>query len=118
MGRSGSLGFVWCLDPANSAELMARLRRHGRGGEFEVAWAGEGWRSLVGERHERLLAAFPEHELLAIKQKHGVLSYQAFPRRWVEGERPWSADEAADDYVREIGRQMSASSGASSDPFA
>jgi hypothetical protein len=89
-------GFVWCLDPANSAELMARLRRHGRGGDFEVAWVGEGWRSLVEECHERLVAAFPEYELLAIKQKYGVLSYQAFPGRWVEGQRRWSADEAVE----------------------
>lgn len=61
-----------------------------------MAWVGEGWRSLVAELHERLVAAFPEYELLAIQQKHGVLLYQALPRRWVEGERPWSADEAAE----------------------
>jgi hypothetical protein len=42
------------------------------------------------------MAAFPEYELLAIKQKHGVLAYQAFPRRWVEGQRTWSADETAE----------------------
>lgn len=88
--------FVWCLDPVNSAELMAQLRPHGRGGEFEVAWVGEGWRTLVAECHERLRAAFPEYELLAIKQKYGVLSYQAFPRRRrVDGEPSWSAGEAA-----------------------
>jgi hypothetical protein len=72
------------------------LRRHGRGGDFEVAWVGEGWRSLVEECHARLSGAFPDYELLAIKQKHGVLSYQAFPRPWVDGERSWSADEAAE----------------------
>jgi hypothetical protein len=86
---------VWCLDPANSAEVVARLRRHSRAGDFEVAWVGEGWRSLVEECHERLVAVFPEYELLAIKQKYGVLSYQAFPRPWVDGERCWSADEGA-----------------------
>jgi hypothetical protein len=87
---------VWCLDPANSPELIANLRRHGRGGESEVAWVGEGWRSLVAECHERLVAAFRDYELLAIKQKHGLLSFQAFPRCWVDGERSWSADEAAE----------------------
>lgn len=87
--------FVWCLDPVNSRELIARLRRHGRGDEFEVAWVGGGWRTLVAECHDRLVAAFPDYELLGIKQKYGVLSYQAFPRRWVDGERSWSTDEAA-----------------------
>jgi hypothetical protein len=68
-----------------------------------VAWVGEGWRLLVAECHERLVAAYPEYELLAIKQKHGALSYQAFPSRGVEGERPWSADEAAElDAITEV----------------
>jgi hypothetical protein len=75
---------------------MARLRRRGPRGDFEVAWVGEGWRSLVAECHERLSTAFPDYELLAIKQKYGVLSYQAFPCRRVEGEQPWPADEATE----------------------
>lgn len=87
---------MWCLDSANSDDLINRLRPHGRDGEFEVAWVGEGWRSLVAECHERLSAAFPEYELLAIKQKYGVLAYQAFPRKWVQGERQWSDEEAAE----------------------
>lgn len=87
---------MWCLDQVNSPELIARLRRHGRGGDFEVAWVGEGWRILVAECHERLVAAFPGYELHAVKQKYGALSYQAFARRWVEGERSWSVDEAAE----------------------
>jgi hypothetical protein len=87
---------VWCLDPINSGELIDRLRPHRRDGDFEVAWVGEGWRRLVAECHERLSAKFPDYELLAIKQKYGVLSYQAFPCRWVEGERQWSAGEAAE----------------------
>jgi hypothetical protein len=87
---------MWCLDPVNSAELINRLRPHGRDGDFEVAWVGEGWRTLVEACHDRLLTAFPEYELLAIKQKYGELSYQAFPRRRVEGRTQWSREEAAE----------------------
>ena len=87
---------VWCLDPANSGELIKRLRPHGRDGGFYVAWVGEGWRSLVEACHERLQAAFPEYELVTIKQKYGELVYQAFPRRWVEGQTQWSPEEATE----------------------
>jgi hypothetical protein len=84
---------VWCLDPVNSAELIAQLRPHVRRYEFDVAWVGEGWRSLVEECHQRLVAVFPDYELLNIKQKWGVLAYQAFPRAWVEGETAWTQEE-------------------------
>ncbi len=87
---------MWCLDPVNSPELFKRLRLHGRGGDFEIAWVGEGWRALVETCHERLLAGFPQYELLDIKQSHGELSYQAFPRRWVRGHTQWSLEEAAE----------------------
>jgi hypothetical protein len=89
-------GRVWALDPANSRDLIDRLRPHGRDRNFEVAWVGEGWRPLVEECHERLQDAFPDYELLAIKQKFGVLEYQAFPRRWAEGQRQWTTQEHAD----------------------
>ncbi len=83
-----SLVFVWVLDPANSPELIARLRRHAPG--MEVAWAGEGWRSLVAECHEALERRFPDYQLLNIKQKDGALAFQAFPRpgkgTWTQGE--------------------------------
>jgi len=85
---------VWCLDPVNSSELINRLRPHGRNGDFDVAWVGEGWRPLVEACHNRLVTVFPQYELLAIKQKYGELSYQAFPRRWVQGQAQWTADEA------------------------
>jgi hypothetical protein len=75
-------------------ELINRLRPHGRDREFEVAWVGEGWRSLAAQCHDRLSARFPNYELLAIKQKHGMLAYQAFPRRWVKGEDQWTPEEA------------------------
>jgi hypothetical protein len=54
---------VWALNPANSRDLIDRLRPHGRDRNAEV---GEGWRPLVMECHERLAAAFPDYELLAI----------------------------------------------------
>jgi hypothetical protein len=77
----------------NSGPLIDRLRVHARDGEFEVAWVGEGWRPLVEGCHERLVGLFPEYELLNIKQKYGVLAYQAFPRPWSEGEQRWSSAE-------------------------
>jgi hypothetical protein len=89
-------GRVWVLDPANSRDLIGRLRPHGRDCDFEIASVGEGWRPLVGECHKRLEAAFPDYELLDIKQKWGVLVYQAFPRRWVEGSKQWTMQEYAD----------------------
>jgi hypothetical protein len=61
--------------------LISRLRPRGRDRQFEVAWVGEGWRGLVADCHDHLEAAFPEYELLAIKQKCGRFEYQAFPRR-------------------------------------
>jgi hypothetical protein len=84
---------VWCLDPANSASLIAQLRPHGRTRDFEVAWVGEGWRSIVESCHAELVEAFPEYELLNIKQKWGVLAYQAFPRRWSAETRTWTEGE-------------------------
>jgi hypothetical protein len=87
---------VWALDPANSRDLIDQLRPHSRDRNFEVAWVGEGWRPLVEECHERLKAAFPDYELLDIKQKWGVLVYQAFPRRWAEASKRWTTQEYAD----------------------
>lgn len=84
---------MWCLDPVNSPDLINRLRPHGRNRDFEVAWVGEGWRSLVDECHTRIVAVFEDYELVNIKQKYGDLIYQAYPRRVVDGERPWSAQE-------------------------
>lgn len=71
---------MWVLDPTNSGELIDRLRPHALSPDFEVVWCGEGWKVLVGECHDELLAAFPEYCFGAIKQKWGGLSYQARPR--------------------------------------
>lgn len=91
---------MWALDPVNSSELIEQLRPHGRDGNFEVAWVGEGWRTLVEECHQRLVAAFPDYELLDVKQKWGLLEYQAFPQRWVKGEMRWTDEES--DLLEEI----------------
>jgi hypothetical protein len=76
---------MWCLDAVNSPDLIAQLRPHGRDRDFEVAWVGEGWRPLVEACHLQIMTRFPSYELIAIKQKWGVLSYQAVPRRRNEG---------------------------------
>ena len=75
---------MWCLDPGNSAELMASLRPHWREPVANVAWVGEGWRDLVWNCHRRVEERFPNYELLAIKQKWGILAFQAFPAPWRE----------------------------------
>ncbi|MBU2665313.1 hypothetical protein KOI35_17550 [Actinoplanes bogorensis] len=85
---------MWCLDPVNSPELIDRLRPHGRHGDFDVAWVGEGWRALVEACHERLVAVFGEYELLDIRQEDGELSFQAFPRRRVQDQPQWSPEES------------------------
>ncbi len=48
--------------------------------DFEVVWCGEGWRSLVNECHDELVARFPDYRFYGIKQKWGVLAFQARPR--------------------------------------
>jgi hypothetical protein len=95
LGQARKNARMWVLDPANSPDLVAALKERSRGKDYEVVWVGEGWRGLVDECHKALVADFPEYELLAVKQKFGVLAYQAFPRPWVEGERGWTQDEAA-----------------------
>jgi hypothetical protein len=55
-------GRVWELDPANSRDLIDRLRPHARRFTLRTAQVGEGWRPLVEECHERLQAAFPDCE--------------------------------------------------------
>jgi hypothetical protein len=70
---------VWALNSANSRDLIDRLRPHGRDRSFVVAEVGEGWRPLVVECHERLAAAFPDYELLAIKQKMGRTGLSGIP---------------------------------------
>lgn len=87
---------MWKLDQANSGDLIARLRPHAHRFTLEAAHVGEGWRPLVEECHERLQAAFPDYELLAVKQKYGALEYQAFPRPWAQDHKQWTAQENAD----------------------
>ena len=71
---------MWVLDPSNSRDLLDLLRPHSSSGELEVVWCGEGWRSLVRECHDELVAAFPDYRFTGIKQKWGVLMFSARPR--------------------------------------
>ncbi|HYW23120.1 MAG TPA: hypothetical protein VE953_03095 [Terriglobales bacterium] len=88
----GKLDGVWFLDASNSPELINRLRPHARRFTFETASVGEGWRTLVGACHERLVAKFPEYELFAVKQKYGYLAFQAFAGPRVDG-KSWTTQE-------------------------
>jgi hypothetical protein len=93
---------VWTLDSSNSPELINAIRAHGRiPASGEVLQVGEGWRTLVTECHERLQQAFPEYELVAVKQKYGLLEFQAFPRSKCQ----YSSDEYA--ALREITKEIS-----------
>lgn len=87
---------MWCLDPANSPELLTALRPHGRGHDFEHAAVGEGWRELVQECHRAVEARFPAYELLNVKQTDGVLRFQANPRPRSEGNTNWTSVEHAE----------------------
>ena len=87
---------MWTLDPKNSRDLFEVLRRHARQPDgFDTIRVGLGWRPLVAECHRQLVEVFPDYELLAVKQKDGLLAYQAFP--WPEAEnRPkWSVEDLA-----------------------
>ncbi|MFM9369938.1 hypothetical protein [Streptomyces sp. Da 82-17] len=55
---------------------------------------GPGWRHLVLACHEAVVAEFPAYQLCAVKQKWGVLSFQAFPRAWRLGVE-WTNAESA-----------------------
>jgi hypothetical protein len=68
---------VWELDPANGRDLIDRPRPHARRFTLKTAQVGEGWRPLVEECHERPQAAFPDYELLAVKQTYRALECQA-----------------------------------------
>jgi hypothetical protein len=87
---------MWRLDRSNSGDLIEMLRPHARDPDWDTAHVGEGWRPLVEECHERLAAVLPDYELLAIKQKEGILAYQAFPRPWREGRHSWTRQESRD----------------------
>jgi hypothetical protein len=42
---------VWELDPANSRDLIDRLRPHARRFTLKTVYVGQGWRPLVEECH-------------------------------------------------------------------
>ena len=72
---------------------LAALIRHFRSPDYRLD-IGPGWHSIVRRCHDEVSAAFPDYELLAVKQKYGVLAFQAFPRPWRPGGN-WTDDEDA-----------------------
>jgi hypothetical protein len=83
---------MWVLDPANSPSLISSLRPHSVAPDFEVVFVGEGWRELIEECHSRLAREFPNYRFYAIKQKFGVLAFQATLRG--DGSNPTDDDRA------------------------
>jgi hypothetical protein len=67
-----------------SGGVLGPVRCHFRDPSYEVDM-GPGWWRLVLECHRAVVAEFPEYELLAVKQKWGALTFQAFPRAWKPG---------------------------------
>ncbi|GGO42110.1 hypothetical protein GCM10012286_22890 [Streptomyces lasiicapitis] len=65
-------------------DVLEPVRRHLRDSSYDFD-VGPGWRQLVLECHQAVVAEFPEYELLAVKQKWGALAFQAFPRPWRHG---------------------------------
>lgn len=69
---------------AASGDVLEPIRRHVGDPSYDVD-VGPGWRQLVLECHQAVVAEFPEYQLLAAKQKWGALAFQAFPRPWKPG---------------------------------
>ncbi|MFE1442358.1 hypothetical protein [Streptomyces sp. NPDC058739] len=67
-----------------SGDAFDPVRQHLRDPSHDLD-VGPGWRQLVVECHEAVVAEFPEYELLAVKQKWATLAFQAFPRPWKPG---------------------------------
>lgn len=67
-----------------SGDVLKPIRQHLRDPSYDVD-VGPGWRQLLLECHQAVVAEFPEYELLAVKQKWGALAFQAFPRPWKPG---------------------------------
>ncbi|GGX41890.1 hypothetical protein GCM10010353_66340 [Streptomyces chryseus] len=76
-----------------SGDVLEPIRQHLRDPSHDVD-VSPGWRQLVLECHQSVVAEFPEYELLAVKQKWGALAFQAFPRPWKPGGN-WTDTEDA-----------------------
>ncbi|GAX59059.1 hypothetical protein SO3561_10636 [Streptomyces olivochromogenes] len=76
-----------------SGDVLEPVRQHFRDPANEID-VGPGWRQLVLECHEAVVAEFPEYEHRAIKQKLGSLAFQALPRPWKPGGN-WTHPEYA-----------------------
>lgn len=88
------------LDPANSPLLIEDLRPHWRQPAADVVFAGEGWRPIIEKCHLAIKREFPDYELLSIKQREGILAYQAFPRaNGAESERLGRLEEVIEPFL-------------------
>lgn len=91
---------MWTLDPSNSGDLIQQLRPRALADDFEVVWVGEGWRPLVQACHRELERIFPEYGFYVIKQKFGLLAYQACARRGQWTPEEWKRIDAITDSYR------------------
>jgi hypothetical protein len=83
---------MWKLDPERDRDLIEQLRARARYPDILRVDVGRGWRDLVQECHERLSEDFPGYTLLAVKQKYGVLAFQASHQRG-------GVDDLTDDFA-------------------
>ena len=90
--RTRETGGMWAHDEATSPDLIHRLRLHARHPEDFTVFVGPGWIDLVERCHTSLVTEYPRYELLAVKEKYGRLSFQAFPRPWSQPV-PWTDNE-------------------------
>jgi len=68
------------------------LVSHARDRERLLIHVGPGWFDLVHECHATASSAFPDYELLAVKQKFARLAFQVGPRPWA-GKGSWTSQE-------------------------
>lgn len=88
--------------------MVDALRSHARHPDGFQVYAGRGWIGLVRECHNELELAFPNYELLAVKEKYGELAFQAFPRASQPGGAAWTIDEShAVDRITDEFRELS-----------
>lgn len=89
------------------AALLGLLRPHARSPDLTID-AGRGWWPIIEACHRQLEARLPRYELLAVKQKYGVLAFQAFASPWTPGIHWTEADVRALDAIVEDARVHSA----------
>jgi hypothetical protein len=92
-------------NPNAPPDVVAALRTHARVKDL-VLYVGDGWLPLVSDCHKAVMTAFPNYELLAVKQRFGELAFQACPVPW-RGPDTWTEDERRrlDDIVEQFREQ-------------